>query len=148
MRECNPHLWDYQNWLPLIQGSEPADYPEMTCQTWANQFMPAVGHGTFKVLTLLAEYVNPKGQCVTVQTSGVELAEGLLMTAGLNVNSRYEPKNSRRSDTQIPSSLNSYGNAGPAWNYCGTSLECLTGPYAGHFRTCGARESLEPVSLV
>ena len=45
---------------------------------------------------------------VTVQTSGVELAEGLLMTAGLSVNSRYEPKNSRRSDTQIPSSLNSY----------------------------------------
>ena len=40
------------------------------------------------------------------------------------------------------------GNAGPAWNYCGTGLECLTGPYAGHFRTCGARESLEPVSLV
>ena len=32
-------------------------------QTWANQFMPAVGHGTFKVLTLLAEYANPKGQC-------------------------------------------------------------------------------------
>ena len=31
------------------------------------------------------------------------------MTAGLSVNSRYEPKNSRRSDTQIPSSLNSYG---------------------------------------
>ena len=30
------------------------------------------------------------------------------MTAGLSVNSRYEPKNSRRSDTQIPSSLNSY----------------------------------------
>ena len=25
--------------------------------------MPAVGHGTFKVLTLLAEYANPKGQC-------------------------------------------------------------------------------------
>ena len=48
------------------------------------------------------------GQAVTVQTSGVELAEGLLMTAGLSVNSRYEPKNSRRSDTQIPSSLNSY----------------------------------------
>ena len=32
-------------------------------QTWANQFMPAVGHGTFKVLPLLAEYANPKGQC-------------------------------------------------------------------------------------
>ena len=32
-------------------------------QTWANQFMPAVGHGTFKVLTLLAEYANPKGPC-------------------------------------------------------------------------------------
>jgi hypothetical protein len=32
-------------------------------QTWANQFMPAVGHGTFKVLTLLAEYANPQGQC-------------------------------------------------------------------------------------
>ena len=52
--------------------------------------------------------INLKGVWVTVQTSGVELAEGLLMTAGLSVNSRYEPKNSRRSDTQIPSSLNSY----------------------------------------
>ena len=37
------------------------------------------------------------------------------MTAGLSVNSRYEPKNSRRSDTQIPSSLNSYEGACPAW---------------------------------
>ena len=54
---------------------------------------------------------TPTKNGVTVQTSGVELAEGLLMTAGLSVNSRYEPKNSRRSDTQIPSSLNSYRTA-------------------------------------
>ena len=54
------------------------------------------------------ELPTRKAPDVTVQTSGVELAEGLLMTAGLSVNSRYEPKNSRRSDTQIPSSLNSY----------------------------------------
>ena len=54
---------------------------------------------------------NKNRVLVTVQTSGVELAEGLLMTAGLSVNSRYEPKNSRRSDTQIPSSLNSYASS-------------------------------------
>ena len=48
------------------------------------------------------QVVNDRLDEVTVQTSGVELAEGLLMTAGLSVNSRYEAKNSRRSDTQIP----------------------------------------------
>jgi hypothetical protein len=29
---CNPHVWDYQNWLPLIVDTAPADYPAMTCQ--------------------------------------------------------------------------------------------------------------------
>ena len=29
---CNPHVWDYKNWLPLIVDTAPADYPAMTCQ--------------------------------------------------------------------------------------------------------------------
>ena len=75
--------------------------------------------------------------CVTVQTSGVELAEGLLMTAGLSVNSRYEPKNSRRSDTQIPSSLNSYRFARCAANSLTWAFRdaggvcCPSGPQSG-----------------
>ena len=30
---CKFHRWDHENWLPLIQGSKPEDYPAMTCQT-------------------------------------------------------------------------------------------------------------------
>ena len=60
--------WTGQLAVPGMPAAEPAPVERKTGghhdrQTWANQFMPAVGHGTFKVLTLLAEYANPKGQC-------------------------------------------------------------------------------------
>lgn len=31
MTTCKPHRWDYENWLPLIASSRPADYDAMTC---------------------------------------------------------------------------------------------------------------------
>ena len=60
--------WTGQLAVPGMPAAEPAPVERKTGghhdrQTWANQFMPAVGHGTFKVLTLLAEYANPMGQC-------------------------------------------------------------------------------------
>ena len=32
MAKCNPHVWDCQNWLPIIRDTDPAAYPEMTCR--------------------------------------------------------------------------------------------------------------------
>ena len=32
MAKCAPHIWDYENWLPIMQGAEPANYPAMTCR--------------------------------------------------------------------------------------------------------------------
>ena len=64
----NEGAWNGQLAVPGMPSAEPEPVERKTGghhdrQTWANQFMPAVGHGTFKVLTLLAEYANPKGQC-------------------------------------------------------------------------------------
>ena len=60
--------WDGQTPFAGMPSQEPPQEPDKTGghhdrQTWANQFMPTIGHGTFKALTLLAEYANPKGEC-------------------------------------------------------------------------------------
>ena len=42
MAKCKPHIWDYENWLPLMKGSEPTNYPAMTCRN-CGRIYPVAG---------------------------------------------------------------------------------------------------------